>query len=186
MFQTFFLLFSIKLVAHQTVFVQPPSLSSVQGCISEVSERNGAYSFAPYKTWGTEVNVLSTKGAQRIRQILSDYSTATIYIQCRNNSVQPISVSFLYCPFLIILLFAVEKVSVHVLMLYKKCSNLAIVVFSVHAGLRKREVQYALNQGENKLTACSESKCWELFILSTEYSISLVKASNFVYLFHAL
>lgn len=161
MFQTFFVFFFSASDVLATDFAQPPSFSSVQGCISEGSERNGAYCFATYKTYGTEVKVLSAEGAQRIRQRVSDYSRAGIYVQGSNNSVQSLSlfVSFLYCPCLIIILFAVEKVSIHVLMLYSKCNNLAIEVFSVHAGLREREVWCALNEGENKLTACSESKC---------------------------
>lgn len=42
------------------------------------------------------------------------------------------------------ILFALEKVNVHMLVLYNKCSNLAIEVLSVHAGLRKRELWCAL------------------------------------------
>lgn len=61
-------------------------------------------------------------------------------------------------PFLIIILFAVEKVTVHVLVLYKKCTNPAIKVFSVYSGLTKRDEWIAFNWGENKLTACSESR----------------------------
>jgi len=44
-----------------------------------------------------------------------------------------------------IILFAIEKVSVHVHMLYYKCRKLAIEVLSVHAGLRRREVWCVFN-----------------------------------------
>lgn len=77
MLQTFFSFFFLTSDCLAIVIVQPPSFFSVQGCISEGWKRNGAYSFAAYKTWGTEVKVL--EGAQRIRQRVPDYSTAAIY-----------------------------------------------------------------------------------------------------------
>lgn len=79
MLQTFFSFFFLTSDCLAIVIVQTPSFFSVQGCISEGSKSNGAYSFAAYKTWGTEVKVLSARGAQRIRQRVPDYSTAAIY-----------------------------------------------------------------------------------------------------------
>lgn len=149
MFATFFY-FSSFLASGclATVFVQSSSFSSVQGCISEGSERNGDYSFATYKAWSTKEKVLSAQGAPRIRLSISDYSRISIYVQGIDIPIQPFSkfVSFFYCPFLIIIFLAVEKVSL--LMLHSKCSNLSTEVLSVHAGLRKSEVWCALNQGE--------------------------------------